>query len=229
LAAQLSQGLQAALRGGNAGMQPQMIQQQHPEAQSRIDPEAYRLYVKSNPDMMQQLLQNDPELAQAVISEDKSKLANLLNHRAGARQRAEIERRRLENMLENDPFNLELQRKIEEIIQQEQIDSNMEMAMEHNPESFGRVVMLYIDSEVNGTKLKAFVDSGAQQTIMSADCAKRCGYGIDRMEKKKNVRKNFNPPPAKFIFCAESIDFWIVVSLVLPRESVRQRLPVAST
>lgn len=35
--------------------------------------------------------------------------------------------------------------------------------------------MLYVDAEVNGVHMKAFVDSGAQSTILSYAAAERCG------------------------------------------------------
>ena len=47
-------------------------------------------------------------------------------------------------------------------------------AQEEFPEFFGQVSMLYVDTIINKTHVQAFVDSGAQSTIISAACAKRC-------------------------------------------------------
>lgn len=75
----------------------------------------------------------------------------------------------------SDPFDAEAQRRIAEEIRLQNVQQNMESALEYMPEAFGNVVMLYINCKVNGHHVKAFVDSGAQMTIMSAACAERCG------------------------------------------------------
>jgi len=72
----------------------------------------------------------------------------------------------------NDPL---IQQEMSEMLQGQQIDESLKHAMEHYPESFVPVIMLYINCIVNNVQVQAFVDSGAQQTIMSRKCAKRCG------------------------------------------------------
>ncbi|KAF9584451.1 DNA damage-inducible protein 1 [Lunasporangiospora selenospora] len=136
--------------------------------------EQIRQHLLSNPAMLQQLRANQPELAAAAES-DPNRFHELIRELDVQRQQAESARSREIARLNADPFDIEAQSRIEEAIRLENVAANLEAAMEFNPESFGRVTMLYIDVEVNGHPVKAFVDSGAQATIMSPSCAETCG------------------------------------------------------
>jgi len=147
---------------------------QRPNA-SEPSAEQVRDHFRSNPDELQQLLHRNPLMAEAVLSDDIELLRGVLQEQYAAR-REEMRQRHAEiERLNATPFNPESQKRIEELIRLDQVQRNMEQAMEVNPESFGRVVMLYIDCMVNGQPVKAFVDSGAQVTLMSVETAERCG------------------------------------------------------
>ncbi|XP_064161205.1 protein DDI1 homolog 2 isoform X2 [Anguilla rostrata] len=135
------------------------------------DPALLREMLLANPHELSLLKERNPPLAEALLSGDLERFTKVLLEQQQERARREQERIRL---LTADPFDLEAQAKIEEDIRQHNIEENMTIAMEEAPESFGQVVMLYINCKVNGHPVKAFVDSGAQMTIMSQACAERC-------------------------------------------------------
>lgn len=106
-----------------------------------------------------------PELADAAVSGDTKRFAELLPEIQARHDAAARDKQRNLDLLHDDPFDLEVQKRIEEAIRQEGVMENMQHALEFSPESFGVVNMLYVNVEVNGIPLKAFVDSGAQRTI----------------------------------------------------------------
>ena len=81
----------------------------------------------------------------------------------------------LEKKLRQNPYDVEAQKLLEEEIKRKNIEENYYASMEHTPESFFTVNMLYIPCKLNGHSLKAFVDSGAQMSICSKSCAEKCG------------------------------------------------------
>ncbi|XP_065655467.1 protein DDI1 homolog 2 [Hydra vulgaris] len=146
--------------------------QQH--SRQRIDsnnPEVIRTMFLSDPHQMSLLKERNPRLAEVINSPiDFEKVFE--EQRV---ERLQIERERIQ-LLAADPFDPEAQAKIAEEIRMETVNQNMHTAMEHAPEVFAEVYMLYINVLINGHQVKAFVDSGAQMTIMSKSCAERCNF-----------------------------------------------------
>merc|ERR1719422_72212 len=159
------------LRGGSTGGAGPSQPRPQPQVRNEDDPAWIREMLSANPDQLAQLKQNNPPLAEAYASGSLEEFAKVLKKQQEARKERDALRIRMMNA---DPFDLEAQRMIAQEIEQKNIDQNMELAMEASPESFGSVIMLYINCVVNGHKIKAFVDSGAQATIMSQKAAERC-------------------------------------------------------
>ncbi|KAK7684619.1 hypothetical protein QCA50_012200 [Cerrena zonata] len=149
---------------------------------SAIDSQAEMLRAQflSNPSMNNSLRQSNPALHAQINNPAGFKQAMLdavQQFRSGDDQSSaqQEELRRLEQN-PDDPAN---QERILELIRQEQVNENMQLAYDISPESFAQVTMLFINIKVNGHKVQAFVDSGAQTTIISPRLAEK--VGIDRL------------------------------------------------
>ncbi|KAJ8908017.1 hypothetical protein NDN08_008114 [Rhodosorus marinus] len=124
---------------------------------------------------LKQLARNYPELQRAVDSGNAPAVAQFLERMKSEAQSTP--------QFEGGEMSAEAQKYIAEQIQRENIEKNLHDAIEFNPEAFAKVVMLFVKAEVNGNQAIAFIDTGAQSTIISLECARR--LGIERLIDKR--------------------------------------------
>jgi len=141
------------------------------------------LDTKNHPNLLKELNYHNATLAKKIKLADPSQAPSIWRHEI---QKSTINstlsqtlkaqtKLSMEGRLRLNPMDQEANAYFGDQIREKNVAEQYTQMMEDFPESMGRVLMLYVDVEVNGHALQAFVDSGAQSTIMSSDCADRCG------------------------------------------------------
>lgn len=87
-----------------------------------------------------QTSKTQPELIAAL--NDPHQFSQVLQQTSQRRYQADLQRQAEIAKLNEDPFNVDAQRKIEELIRREAVEENMQHALDYSPESFGTVTML---------------------------------------------------------------------------------------
>jgi DNA damage-inducible protein 1 len=112
--------------------QPNMGAQQQQQQGSAADIERTRLSILGNANAMAQVREQRPALAEAI--NDSNRFREVWTDMMREDERREGERMEQMRLLNEDPFNIDAQRKIEEMIRQQSVQDNLQHAYEHNPE-----------------------------------------------------------------------------------------------
>ncbi|KAH9577732.1 hypothetical protein LSM04_001579 [Trypanosoma melophagium] len=153
---------------------PPSQQQQQQQAQPPPPPPQQQQQQAQPPPSQQQQQQAQPQLPvhqpkpkqRLSLGAARARIEQIFNSRIAQGQKG------WPPVNEEDP---NIQQRIYEYIQTRNVDENMANALEYAPELFIPVTMLYVNCEINQHKVKAFIDSGAQRSIISARLAEECG------------------------------------------------------
>lgn len=112
------------------GQQQQQQRRGPPNSQHEI--ETTRLSILGNPAALTQIRDQRPELANSI--NDSNAFRQVWQRMIREDEDREQDRMEQIRLLNEDPFNEDAQRKIEEMIRQEGVQENLQFAYEHNPE-----------------------------------------------------------------------------------------------
>ena len=112
-----------------SGQSPSRRQQPQQEG---TDPERFRLHIIADTRLMDEVRARDPELAN--VANDPQRFPTVWEQRQRQIAAAQAEKGEQMALMDADPFNVEAQTKIEEIIRQERIQENIQKAFEETPE-----------------------------------------------------------------------------------------------
>lgn len=93
--------------------------------------ETTRLQILGNSRSLEQLRNSKPDLAAAI--DDPERFRAIWSDLYQQEKQQQDERQRQIALLNEDPFNVEAQQKIEEMIRQDRVTENLQHAYEHNP------------------------------------------------------------------------------------------------
>ena len=99
---------------------------------SQVDPEVIRQQALLDPRVLAQIRSSQPELADAVS--DPTRFLEVFQEVQSRQAELEAQKQEQLALLNADPFDVDAQRKIEEMIRQERVMENLQEAMDHTPE-----------------------------------------------------------------------------------------------
>lgn len=112
-----------------------------------MDPEAVRTNLLRDPSAQAMLSQRQPNLFATL--HDPNRWREEFTRMKRQEQEAERERQNQIALLNDDPFNVEAQKKIEELIRQDRVIENLQHAYEHNPEGELVPVVFVMEASLN--------------------------------------------------------------------------------
>ncbi|KAK8813225.1 hypothetical protein WA158_002817 [Blastocystis sp. Blastoise] len=133
--------------------------------------------IDENPSILQEIKMRIPPLGEMFEKRDQKAISkfilNIYMSQLKEREKEEKERKELEKAVEENPFDVETQRKLENHIHQEQVRLNRAMGMMYN-KSNNIYSLLYINCFINDVPTTAIVDTGAQVCVISDTLATKC-------------------------------------------------------